>query len=82
MLADYFELAAIQSHQVSLSGGSEKTTFFVSGNFFKDKGVVINQDFSRYSFRINLDHQVNSKVKIGTSTLVLTVSEMVKISIQ
>jgi TonB-linked SusC/RagA family outer membrane protein len=61
---------AIQSHQVSLSGGSDKTTFFISGNFFKDKGVVINQDFSRYSFRINLDHQITSKVKIGTSTLV------------
>ncbi len=61
---------AIQSHQVGLSGGSDKTTFFISGNFFKDKGVIINQDFSRYTFRINLDHQINSKVKIGTSTLV------------
>lgn len=61
---------AIQSHQVSVSGGSDKTTFFISGNYFKDKGVVINQDFTRYTFRINLDHQINKKVKIGTSSLV------------
>ena len=61
---------AIQSHQIGVSGGSDKTTFFVSANYFNDKGVVINQDFSRYTFRVNIDHQINDKFKIGTSTLV------------
>lgn len=61
---------SIQSHQIGISGGNDKTTFFVSGNYFKDVGVIINQDFTRYTFRINLDHQINKKVKIGTSTLV------------
>lgn len=61
---------SIQSHQVGVSGGNEKTQFFISGNFFKDKGVIINQDFTRYTMRINLDHQINKKIKIGTSTLI------------
>lgn len=60
----------IQSHQIGVSGGNDKTNFFVSGNYFKDVGVIINQDFTRYTFRVNLDHQINKKVKIGTSTLV------------
>ncbi|MDX5340184.1 MAG: TonB-dependent receptor [Cyclobacteriaceae bacterium] len=59
----------IQSHQIGVSGGSEKTTFFVSGNYFKDVGIIYNQDFTRYTFRVNLDHQINKKIKIGTSTL-------------
>lgn len=59
----------IQSHQVGVSGGSEKTTFFVSGNYFKDVGVIQNQDFSRYTMRINLDHQISKKLKIGISSL-------------
>lgn len=59
----------IQSHQVGVSGGSEKTTFFVSGNYFKDVGVIQNQDFSRYTMRINLDHQISKKLKIGLSSL-------------
>jgi TonB-linked SusC/RagA family outer membrane protein len=59
---------SIQSHQVSVSGGTEKTVFNISGNFFKDKGVVKNQDFTRYTFRINLDHKINDKLKVGTST--------------
>jgi TonB-linked SusC/RagA family outer membrane protein len=60
---------SIQSHQVGVSGGSDKTTFFISGNFFQDVGVVKNQDFSRYSFRANIDHKINKKIRIGTSTL-------------
>lgn len=59
----------IQSHQIGVSGGNDKTTFFVSGNYFKDVGVIINQDFTRYTFRINLDHKITDKVSIGTSTL-------------
>ena len=64
----------IQSHQVGVSGGNDKTTFFVSGNYFKDVGVIINQDFTRYTFRINLDHKITDKLSIGTSTL-LTMSD-------
>jgi TonB-linked SusC/RagA family outer membrane protein len=59
----------IQSHQIGVSGGSEKTTFNISGNVFQDVGVIKNQDFLRYTFRVNLDHQINKKLKIGTSTL-------------
>jgi TonB-linked SusC/RagA family outer membrane protein len=60
---------SVQSHQLGISGGSEKTTFNISGGFFKDIGIVKNQDFSRYTFRINLDHKINDKLRIGTSTL-------------
>ena len=62
---------AIQSHQVAVSGGSEKTTFNISANFFQDIGVVKTQDFSRYTFRVNLDHKINDKIKIGLSTLIV-----------
>lgn len=61
---------SIQSYQLGVSGGSDKTTFFVSSNYFKDEGVIINQDYTRYTFRANIDHQINKKIKLGTSTLV------------
>jgi TonB-linked SusC/RagA family outer membrane protein len=70
-VAGMLRTGAIQSHQVSVSGGSEKTTFNISGNFFQDIGVVKSQDFSRYTFRVNLDHKINDKIKIGLSTLVV-----------
>src|SRR5690606_29607759 len=60
---------SIQSHNVSVGGGNDKTTFFVSGNLFKDVGVVKLQDYSRYTLRVNIDHKINDKIRIGTSTL-------------
>ncbi|QKZ12418.1 SusC/RagA family TonB-linked outer membrane protein [Spirosoma sp. KUDC1026] len=60
---------SIQSHQIGIQGGSEKTQFAVSGNYFKDVGIVKNQDFTRYTFRVNLDHQINKHIRVGTSTL-------------
>ena len=70
-VAGMLRTGAIQNHQVSVSGGSEKTTFNISGNFFQDIGVVKSQDFSRYTFRVNLDHKINDKIKIGLSTLIV-----------
>lgn len=64
-----FRNAPIQSHQLSLMGGNEKTQFAISGNFFEQQGIVINSDFQRYSLRINLDHKINDRFKIGTSLL-------------
>ncbi len=59
----------IQSHHISVLGGSEKTQFAISGNVFRDVGIIKEQDFTRYTFRVNLDHQLTNRIKIGTSTL-------------
>jgi TonB-linked SusC/RagA family outer membrane protein len=56
------------SHQVGVEGGNESTQFAVSGNFFFDRGVVSNQDFNRNTFRLNLDHTVSDRFRVGTST--------------
>ena len=61
----------IQSHQLGVSGGDKKTLFNISANYFNDKGIIYNQDFTRYTFRLNLDHQISQNVKIGTSTLLV-----------
>lgn len=68
-VAGLMQTGNIQSHQIGVSGGSEKTTFFISTNYFRDVGVIQKQDFTRGTFRINLDHQIGKKVRIGTSTL-------------
>lgn len=60
---------AIQSHQLGFSGGDAKTNFNVSGNLFQDIGVIKKQDFTRYTFRVNLDHKLNKKLKVGISSL-------------
>ncbi|KKL50154.1 hypothetical protein LCGC14_2308340, partial [marine sediment metagenome] len=48
-----FRTGFIQDHNVSFSGGGENSSYFVSGNYFGNKGTVISTDFDRISFRVN-----------------------------
>ena len=55
----------VANHQLSFSGGSDNINYYVSGNYFDQKGVVINSGFERFSFLSNVDAQINDKLKLG-----------------
>ncbi|KPK85914.1 MAG: hypothetical protein AMS27_06255 [Bacteroides sp. SM23_62_1] len=59
-----------QNHQLSIRGGSANTGFAISANYFNEEGVVNIQDFTRYTFRVNLDQKVFDRIRVGTSTQV------------
>ncbi|GAB3280691.1 TonB-dependent receptor [Larkinella harenae] len=59
-----------QSHQLSASGGSENTTYYLSGSFFDEKGVLQKSDYRRYSFRANIDTKLTQRLKVGVSATV------------
>ena len=63
-----FRTAPQQNYDLSLRGGSEKTKFFMSGNYFNQDGIVIGSNYNRYSGKVNLDNQVNDKFKVGVSS--------------
>ncbi len=59
-----------QSHQLSVTGGDSRTGFSLSANLFNEQAVVKTQDFIRQSLRLNLDHTVSERFRVGTSTQV------------
>ena len=54
-------------HNVSVTGGTDMTKYLVSGNFFKQNGVVKNNDMERYTGRINLEQKVSKYVNLGVN---------------
>jgi TonB-linked SusC/RagA family outer membrane protein len=52
---------------LSVSGGSAKSSFMISGGMYDEKGIITNSYFKRYSMRINSDHKIGNKLKIGQS---------------
>lgn len=48
-----------QDITLSLSGGSPKSSYYISGNYLKDKGTIINSDNNRASLRVNLNNEIN-----------------------
>ena len=62
-----FKTAPLNKHQVTLSGGSNNTNFYLSGEYFSQEGVAIGSEFDRYSFRLNLDNQTRKWLKLSTN---------------
>ena len=64
----YGETPLLSNTQLSISGGSQKTQFFVSGGMQREDGIIKNTDFDRYSLRANVDHQISDRIKVGINT--------------
>ncbi len=62
-----FRHGQVQNHQLSFSGGKDKTNYYLSLNYFNQSGILIGSDFKRYATRFNLDHQLKSWLKVGVS---------------
>ncbi|HEV7380983.1 MAG TPA: SusC/RagA family TonB-linked outer membrane protein, partial [Dyadobacter sp.] len=66
---EIFRKAPIQNHQLTISGGNEKTQLSISANYFGQQGIIINSDFNRFTYRLNVDHNVSKKIRVGTSVM-------------
>ena len=68
---DWIEAATqqgvLQDHNLSVSGGSEDTKYFISAGYLDQKGVVRGYEYKRASFRSNLDVNVTRFLTMGTS---------------
>jgi TonB-linked SusC/RagA family outer membrane protein len=64
---EIFRTGVQQNYQVSASGGSDKSQFYVSGGYFNQKGVVEGSGFERFSLRANYDAQLSKRLKLGLS---------------
>lgn len=58
-----FKAAPMQQHNLSISGGNDKTKYFVSGSLNDEQGTIINTGFKRNQGRINLNQTVTDKLK-------------------
>jgi len=66
-LGEYFNPATMNNVSLSYSGGNNEAKFYISGNIFDQKGIVMETGFKRYALKFNLDTQVLKKVKFGNS---------------
>lgn len=71
---DWIDLAiqsgSQQDHQVSVSGGTEKIIYYISGSFYNEEGYIPGTDFERTAIRVNLESQLTDKLKLGVSSTV------------
>ena len=62
-----FREAPIKSNSVNISGGNEKTKYSLGGSLFGQEGIIKGSNYNRYSFRINLKHDIGKRVSVNWS---------------
>tara|TARA_B110000914_G_scaffold64169_1_gene56003 strand:- start:1465 stop:4977 length:3513 start_codon:yes stop_codon:yes gene_type:complete len=62
---EVFDSRLVQNHNMSISGGSEKSNYYISGNYFDQNGIIEKTNFKRYSLRVNLNTELSDKARFG-----------------
>ncbi len=62
---EVYRNALLQSYQLSVAGGTDKTKYFFSGRFFDQEGIVIETGMQRTSFRAKIDTELNKRLRVG-----------------
>lgn len=66
-LGEMTRTGVLQSYDLSVSGSSGKSNYFLSAGYQDNKGMVIGTDYKRYSFMVNTDHRIGDRIKFGNS---------------
>lgn len=60
-----FRTSMLTNSEVSIRGGNENTTYFMSANLVTQQGIIHNSEYNKGTVRVNLDNQLSKKVKTG-----------------
>lgn len=56
----------VNQHQIAVSGGNDKTTFYVSGNYYYEAGTILNTYYRNMELRANLTHKISDRFTLHT----------------
>lgn len=65
---EVYQTAIAKSHQLSFSGGSETTSYYLSGGYLDQEGTLLGSGYKRYTLRLNLDSKVKDWLRVGATT--------------
>ena len=63
-----FQKGQYRQADLQMSGGNEKTKFFISGQYLDQSGIIIGNRLERMTARMNVDHKANDWLTIGLTT--------------
>jgi TonB-linked SusC/RagA family outer membrane protein len=60
-----FNTSHVTNVDLRMSGGNNNSNFMSSIGYYDEQGLIINSDFQRVSLRLNSDHQITPRLKVG-----------------
>lgn len=62
---EIFQTAPLQLHELSISGGNEKTTYLISAAYYNQDGIIKNTGYQRANVRSNISSDVKKWLQVG-----------------
>lgn len=66
-LSEVFRTAIIHNHQLSVSGGNERTNYYFGGGYQKQEGIILNSAYERINFKTSISSDLAPWVRVGTN---------------
>ncbi|MCC5929656.1 MAG: TonB-dependent receptor [Cyclobacteriaceae bacterium] len=58
-----------QNHQIGISGGANRVSYYFSLEYFNEKGLMRNDELDRYSGRFTVDYKLTDNIKLSTNLM-------------
>jgi len=65
------------SNEIGITGGSDQTHFALTAGQLQQQGIITAQNFTRRSMRLNFDHELTSRLRVGSSTSLIRTEQNV-----
>jgi len=62
---EIFRPAPIQNYNLTVSGGNDRVTYGITGNYINQQGIMLNTGYQRFSFRANTDVKITDRLTFG-----------------
>lgn len=67
---EIFRSAPMHNHQISITGGNEKSRFAIMAGYLNQEGIALGSSLERYSLRFNMDNQLKKWLKVGVNSYI------------
>jgi TonB-dependent starch-binding outer membrane protein SusC len=75
-----YRTAPMLNHNIAISGGDDRTKYYLSGTYFSQQGIALGSDFKRTSIKANIDNKTTNWLKVGVNLNMAHVAENVATS--
>ena len=72
-----FDTAPIQNHQISATGSTDKTQYYVGLGYFSQQGIVDKSEYERLTLKLNNTYQLSANVRLGNNITIAPYSQQV-----
>ncbi|MBK8806420.1 MAG: SusC/RagA family TonB-linked outer membrane protein [Bacteroidales bacterium] len=73
---EVYDYGYYSNYELSASGGTDKTNFYISGMYRNEEGIVINTGLEKYSGRLNITHKASDKLNFGAKVSITHTNQL------